>query len=216
MRYDYCLCGHILERKDEVKDLGVILDRHMTFRPHCDDVIAKANKQLGFIFRIACGFDDPHCFKSLYCALVRSILESSVLVWCPYSRNWIDRFEAIQRKFVRLALRHLPWQDALNLPPYEHRCMLLGIDTLEKRRHSMQAEFISKVLNSEIDAPAILAELQLYVPERPLRRRNFLHLPSRNSRYGQHDALRFMALRYNETAEHYDFYMSDQNIPIRR
>lgn len=78
----------------------------------------------------------------------------------------------------------------------------------------MQAEFISKVLNSEIDAPAILAELQLYVPERPLRRRNFLHLPSRNSRYGQHDALRFMALRYNETAEHYDFYMSDQNIPL--
>lgn len=148
--FNYKLSGQTLERMDQVRDFGVILDRDFTFRPYCEDVLAKTNKQLGFIFKLADGFHDPLSLKSLYCALLRSILESAVVVWCPYNRNWIDRFEAVQKKFVRLALRHLPWHDALNLPPYEHRCMLLGIDTLEQRRSTMQAVFVAKVLTPQI------------------------------------------------------------------
>lgn len=203
--FEYSLQGEKLERKSEIKDLGVILDTEMTFRPHYDDVLTRANKQLGFIFKIADGFRDPLCLKSLYSALVRSILEMAAVVWCPYNRNWIDRFEAVQRKFVRLALRGLPWRDAVHLPPYEHRCMLLGLDTLEKRRSSMQSSFIGKLLNGEIDAPALLSELRIYVPERPLRRRNFLHLDSRNSRYGQHDPLRYMVVNFNNVFDDFDF-----------
>lgn len=202
IHFDYSLSGETLERKKEIKDLGVILDTEMTFRPHYDDVLSRANKQLGFIFKIADGFRDPLCLKSLYCALVRSILESAVVVWCPYSQNWIDRFEAVQRKFLRLALRSLPWRDAVHLP---HRCMLLGLDTLVKRRSSMQSSFIGKLLNGEIDAPSLLSELPIYVPERPLRRRNFLHLDPRNSRYGQHDPIRFMIVNFNNVFEQFDF-----------
>lgn len=208
INFNYSLSGQTLERLDQVRDLGVLLDRQLTFRPHYEEVISKANKQLGFIFKLADGFQDPLCLKSLYCALVRSILESAVLVWCPYNRYWIDRIEAIQKRFVRLALRNLPWRDATNLPPYEHRCMLLGIDTLEQRRSNMQAVFIAKVLNNEIDAPSILAELNIYVPERPLRQRNFLHLATRNSRYGQHDPIRIMSSRFNEAFEQFDFDVS--------
>lgn len=205
IHFDYSLSGQTLERKNEVKDLGVTLDNELTFRPHYEDVLSRANKQLGFIFKIAEGFSDPLCFKSLYCALVRSILEAAVVVWCPYNRVWIDRFEAVQRKFVRLALRNLPWRDRIHLPPYEHRCMLLGLDTLESRRVSMQSSFIGKIFKGEIDAPAILHELRIYVPERPLRRRNFLNMDARNSRYGQHDPIRYMVARFNEVFEQFDF-----------
>ena len=131
--FDYSLCGQTLERRTEVRDLGVIFDQQLTFRSHYEDVISRANRQLGFILRLADGFRDPFCLKSLYCALVRSLLESGVLVWCPYNRKWIDRIEAVQRKFVILALRFLPWRNSRNLPPYEHRCMLLDLDMLEKR-----------------------------------------------------------------------------------
>lgn len=206
--FHYRLAGHDLERLNQVRDLGVILDSELNLRTHYADVISKANRQLGFIFKLADGFRDPLCLKSLYCALVRSILESAVIVWCPYSSIWVDRIESVQRKFVRLALRYLPWREHLNLPPYEHRCMLLGIETLEKRRSDMQAVFVAKVLTSEVDAPAILADINVYVPERPLRRRNFLHLASRNSRYGQHDPIRFMASRFNDVSELFDFEAS--------
>ncbi|XP_062701856.1 uncharacterized protein LOC134285311 [Aedes albopictus] len=39
--------------------------------------------------KIAKGFQDPHCLRSLYCALVRSILEFAVVVWCPYQSTFI-------------------------------------------------------------------------------------------------------------------------------
>lgn len=205
--YSYCLDGHILERLYQVRDLGVTLDSELNFRAHYEDIISKANRQLGFIFKLADGFRDPLCLKSLYCALVRSILESAVLVWCPYNRIWVDRLESVQRRFVRLALRHLPWRDRHNLPPYEHRCMLIGIETLEKRRSDMQAVFVAKILSNEVDAPAILADIAVYVPERSLRRRNLLYLAPRNSRYGQHDPIRFMASRFNEVSHHFDFHV---------
>lgn len=160
--FHYSLSGQTLERVSQVKDLGVLLDRELTFRMHYEDIISRANKLLGFIFKIADGFRDPLCMKSLYCALVRSILEFAVVVWCPYSRIWVDRIEAIQRKFVRRALWHLPWRDVVNLPPYEHRCMLLGIETLEKRRFNAQVVFVAKVLTNEIDSPAILSDLSVY------------------------------------------------------
>lgn len=69
----------------------------------------------------------------------------------------------------------------------------------------MQAMFVAKVLTNEIDAPAILAELNIYVPERSLRPRDFLQLGIRNSRYGQHDPIRFMMSRFNEVYDHFDF-----------
>ena len=105
--FDYHVTGRCLQCIPHVKDLGVTLDNGLTFRVHYDDVIAKANRQLGFIFKIANEFRDPLCLKSLNCSLVRSILETSVVVSSPYHANWIARIEAVQRKFVRYALRFL-------------------------------------------------------------------------------------------------------------
>ena len=130
-----------LPRVQYVKDLGVTLDSELTFRIHYNDIIAKANRQLGFIFKIADEFRDPLCLRSLYCSLVRSILESNAVIWCPSHANWIMRIEAIQRKFVRYSLR------SLNLPPYADRCRFLSIEPLATRRIVAQATFTGKLLH---------------------------------------------------------------------
>lgn len=142
--------------------------------------ITKANRQLGFILKISEDFRDPLCLRSLYCSLVRSILEYSVVVWSPYQSCWIARLESVQRRFVRFALRHLPWRDATNLPAYADRCQLLGIDTLEKRRCNAQAVFAAKVIVGDIDSPELLRLFNFYAPERTMRQRNFLQLAPRN------------------------------------
>lgn len=72
--FDYNIDGVSLQRVDRVKDLGVILDPKLDFRLHYQEIISKANRQLGFISKIAKDFTDPHCLKSLYCSLVRPIL----------------------------------------------------------------------------------------------------------------------------------------------
>lgn len=87
--FQYNIAGQTLARVSQVRDLGVTLDTAFTFRAHYDDMICRANRQLGFMFKIASEFKDPHCLRSLYCALVRPILESDVVVWCPY-QNYMD------------------------------------------------------------------------------------------------------------------------------
>lgn len=203
--FNYTINHQLLQRVDNVRDLGITLDCALTFKLHYSGIVAKANRQLGFIFKIADEFRDPACLKALYCSLVRSILEFSSVVWCPYQAVWIARIESVQRKFVRYAFRHLPWNDPVNLPPYEDRCQLLGLETLEHRRTISQAVFAAKVLIGDIDSPGILAEFEIYAPERVLRSRSFLHLGPRAANYSLHDPIRFMSGRFNEFYEFFDF-----------
>lgn len=174
--WNYSIGNEPLERAYVVKDLGVMLDSELNFREHYNYIINKANRNLGFIFRISSEFRDPYCLRSLYFSLVRSILETAAVVWSPFHNVWIDRIEKIQSKFIRYALRFLPWNNPNDLPPYESRCRLLGMDTLQKRRDTLRATFVAKTLLGEIDAPWILAQINLNIIPRPLRQRNFLRL----------------------------------------
>ena len=206
--FSYNMSGESLTRVEQVRNLGVTLDTALSFRPHYNEIIAKANRQLGFIFKIANEFRNPLCLRSLYYSLVRSILETNCIVWCPYNANWIRRIESVQRKFLRYALRFLPWRDPSQLPTYEDRCQLLGMKPLERRRFDAQAVFVAKTLTGEIDASNILIQLNLYAPERSLRPRNLLYLTQRNATYGQHDPVRFMSASFNAVASLFDFNVS--------
>ena len=64
-----------LLRNEVVRDLGVLFDRRLSFKPQVDKMIASAYSVLGFVKRRAKQFRDPYVTKTLYCALVQSILE---------------------------------------------------------------------------------------------------------------------------------------------
>ena len=167
--FDYRIDGEILRRVDSVNDLGVVLDSKLTFDQHRTAAISKATRQLGFIAKIGREFRNPHCLKALYCALVRPHLENACLVWMPHQLSWNLRIERVQRRFLRFALRDLPWRDPENLPPYSDRCRLLGLDTLERRRRMQQALFVAKLLNGEVDSPKLLSLLNIRASQRTLR-----------------------------------------------
>lgn len=99
--FDYMLHGVILTRVESKTDLGVILDRKLTFLPHIDYMINKANKMLGFVKRNTKDFTDPFAIKSLFHSLVRSILEYGCIIWDPFYRNSINRIEKVQKSFSR-------------------------------------------------------------------------------------------------------------------
>lgn len=74
IRNTYTIGSSSLDRASTVKDLGVLLDRKMTFNEHITSVTAKAFATLGFIRRNTMAFKDIHALKTLYSALVRSQL----------------------------------------------------------------------------------------------------------------------------------------------
>ena len=122
--FDYILSENGIARVEHIKDLGVILDSGLSFKIHYDNIVNRANRQLGFIFKVADEFRDPLWLRSLYCSLVCSILETNAVVWCAFYANWMARIEPVQRKFVKYDLQNLRWQDPTYLPPYEERCRL--------------------------------------------------------------------------------------------
>jgi hypothetical protein len=81
VKFSYMLGGTVLDR---VHDLGVIMDKKMTFSERVDVMVAKAFAMLGFIGRFSLEFRDPYSLKSLYTSLVRPKLEYASCVWNPF------------------------------------------------------------------------------------------------------------------------------------
>ena len=171
---DYSIDSEPLQRLPIVRDLGVRLDTKMTFIDHIDGLIAKAMSMLGFIKRICGNMDDPYTKKSIYCSLVRSILEYNGVVWSPAFAIHSKRIESIQRNFTRFALRTLPWRDPNTLPPYKERCLLINIESLEMRRQNAAALFVFDLLSNRIDSPQLLSRLNFNVPQRSTRHATIL------------------------------------------
>ena len=208
IKWTYKISGIELERVSVVKDLGVLLDSKLSFSDHYSTIIAKANRNLGFIFRIAAEFHDPYCLRALYVSLVRSVLESASIVWCPYTEIWSRRIEAVQKRFIRYALRFLPWNDPDNLPPYEDRCRLIALETLSNRRSLSKATFVGKLLLNVIDSPNLLQQVRLNVPPRVLRNHDFLRLDYHRTMYGQNEPIRAMCNIFNSIINVFDFNVS--------
>lgn len=117
----YNMLGVTIVRVNHIKDFAVILDSQLTYHQHVSYTVDKASKALGFIFRVAKNFSDIHCLRSLYCFLVRCILEYCCAVWSPTYCNGVERIESVQRHFLRFELRKLPWRDPLHLPSYRRQ-----------------------------------------------------------------------------------------------
>ena len=108
-----------------VRDLGVILDSHLTFRDHINSIVSRGHLRAMQIW---------HCFlckdASLLCeafiTYVRPMLEYCSPVWSP-TVTLINQLESVQRRFTK----RLPGFKSLL---YDERCALLGIDRLELRR----------------------------------------------------------------------------------
>lgn len=205
--FDYKIGSTVLRRESVVKDLGVLLDSKLSFKEHIAFVASKASKTLGFIFRVAKQFKNIQCLKSLFCSLVRSILEYSSVVWAPYYQNSISRIEAIQRRFVRFALRHLPWNNPTNLPIYEDRCKLIGLELLSVRREISKSLFVSDLLQLKIDCPHLLSLLNFNVPHRPLRSSTFIFLHGARTNYGYNEPFSAMCRSFNRCSHEFDFHI---------
>jgi hypothetical protein len=144
---------------DSICNLGVVLDSKLNFTLHIDYLIVKASRMLSYIIRISKEFRDPYTLKFVCNLFVRSHLDNASVVWNPYYGMHLKRIEAIQKKFLRFALRTLGWSHDIELPPYCQRCRLIYLDILSSRMSC--ALFISDASSCKLDCPIILSSLRL-------------------------------------------------------
>jgi hypothetical protein len=78
-------------------------------------------------------------------------------VWSPHQEVHSARIQRIQQNFIRFALRGPGWTTQ-PLPPYESRCLLLGLEVLSDKRKIAAALFVRDIICRRIEF-AYLADL---------------------------------------------------------
>ena len=110
-----------------LKDLGILLDKRLSFRDHINDKIKinKAFSTLGIIKR-----NIKHLiiqlFTMLYKNAVRSHLDYCSSVWSPYMIMNIEALEKVQKRAIKILpqLKHMNYSDRLKackLPTLQYR-----------------------------------------------------------------------------------------------
>ena len=180
--YNYTLNDTVLERRFETRDLGVILDAKLTFAPHVDSVVSKANRMLGLLIR---SMQRPRFrrnsrldHRALICAYnahVRSLLEYGSVIWAGAADTHLKRLERVQHKF-------LIWLASRSDRP----CTDVGYDTLlshfnmcslKSRFIQHDIMFIYNVYHGRIDSLALVSTFSLSVSPRPTRSSSLWAVP---------------------------------------
>ena len=160
IRADYKYGSHSFKRVTEQKDLGVIIDSKMNFIAHKSSVISRAKSKLGFVKRFCYNLNNIQTLKTLYSALVESILNNCSVVWLPDGQTWIDRIESVQKQFAMFAFREYPSvANNFKISTYSSRLKKLNLDSLHKRRTESALTFFYNLINNNVHCPRLKDEI---------------------------------------------------------
>ena len=111
--YQYKMNGRKLEKVEEEKDLGVIVDNELKFHKQSAAAVKKANMKLGMIKKSFASLDE-NILPSLYTSLVRSHLEYGNMIWGPHFKGDVIAVEKVQRRATKLVrpIKDLPYEES--------------------------------------------------------------------------------------------------------
>jgi len=107
---------------NEVRDIGVFVDRNLTFHSHIDVIVACAFIHSNLILKCFVSRDISTLMRA-FTVYVRPILEYASCVWSPYQMGRIKQIEFVQRSFTRRLLYH-------TCIDYKKRLLRLGVDSI--------------------------------------------------------------------------------------
>lgn len=204
--YPYSINNVVLSRNLTIKDLGVTFDSKLTFCDHILDVISKAYKMFGFLYRNCREFTSVHTICLLYCSLIRSRLEYAALIWFPIHDIFIKQLESVQRKFLKF-LSYLVDGDYVPRS-YDHGLLLnrFNFNSLLTRRIFLSVKFLYNLLNNKIDCNALLNEINFNVPRQCTRTHICFYLRPNRTYVGAKSPLSVMCEKFNSIANTSDIH----------
>lgn len=203
IKFNYMIGGSSLTRVFTVRDLGVLFDSALSFRPHYDHICKSANKMLTFILRVAKPFQNIKSFYMLYNSLVRSVVEYCSSVWCPIYQIHKDMIESVQKRFLRAMC--VKYGLRSQLPEYSDRLIKFNMISLEKRRQISDLCMFHKIVNGSADA-SLLRNVFMRVPSRSVRIPQLYCIPHSNNNVSSNNPISRMCRYYNVICSNHDIY----------
>jgi len=137
------LNGSIIKPSPDVKLLGAMIDKHLTFGADIDRIVLKCHGLIGVLARTA-PFLPTQLLRMAYIALIRSHLEYAGAIRASAAKTQLQKLDVIQKMGARIILR---------APRNAHAAPLmqtLRLDTLENRRNNHIIELVEACMS---DAP---------------------------------------------------------------
>ena len=205
--YNYRIGPSILGNCDCVNDLGVMMDKKLSFGQHIEDIVQSALKSLGFLIRSASSFNNLSTISVLFNTFVKSKLSYATLAWSPSYNYAIDRLEAVQRRFLKYLSFRLDGvypQRGVNQLDLLNRFNFLP---LKNARTCASLLFLYKLCNNCIDCPELLVKLNFLVPRVSTRNTDLFYLNTPNTNLFKKSPL-------YQTCSHYNTVHNQANIDL--
>ena len=93
---DFFIREHRLVQQDVVRDLGLLLDRKLTFGHNIEQITTQARQMIGLIKNTGNGRFSVETQRILYIAYVRSKLKFASQVWSPHHEIYLHDLESVQ------------------------------------------------------------------------------------------------------------------------
>ena len=169
-----------LEHVNSIRDLGVTLDTKLTFGPHIQSIVMKANRALGGLirsFQMAAprGHLNTSAVLTSYFANVRSVLEFCSVIWGGAAAVHTDRVDRVQHRFLTWLNAH----SRSRSPSMSYATLLKHFKTcsLASRRTQHDILFVRNVLTGKIRSSFLLSAFSLSTPIRSTRQQVLLYVP---------------------------------------
>lgn len=165
--FDYKINNRLLDRVQNIVDLGVTFDVKLKLDIHFTNIVKRAYRMLGFLLRICYKFKSIAPFITIYKSLVRSQLEYCSIIWNPTYNTYVAQIESIQKKFCHFIF----YKNLLNLPDnfiyhYIDMLKLINLDSLASRRMQFDLLFTFKSMNGLNSADGYIHHYNFELPSR--------------------------------------------------
>lgn len=176
--FDYYLNGKKIDRVYEIRDLGVMINSKLDFKPHIEYIKKKSESMLAFVRRTCRANFSDKIAKLLYNSLVRSNLLFASVIWSPYQVVRRNTIESVQKQAVIFLNRDYINRQENNyvLAPYKERCAKFDLESLVRCRVNAAAIFIHKVIMGKYISLTLRNEMNINRGTRSLRNPEFIRI----------------------------------------
>jgi hypothetical protein len=211
LTFNYSMDEVVIERKSELKDLGIIFDCKMAFVNHILYISMSACKLLGFLYRMSKYFRNECVLKLLYFSLVRSKLEYCSVIWNPYTKKYSEIIEKIQKRFLRhmYYIRYRVYPIMENHIKYDNLLEMFHVHKLFDRRILNDLLFLHDVINKGECGP-LLNRFNFHVPTKMGRNIMTFYVMKVNSEYCKNSPINRLCTTFNRYCNDINLYQ-DRN-----
>ena len=93
----------IIERKEVIKDLGILVDHDLNYKAQFDAALAKTRQKYSWVLRTFSSHD-PEFMRIMWNSLIQFHLDYGCILWAPYTcKKYISIMESTLRTFSKKA-----------------------------------------------------------------------------------------------------------------